>query len=286
MKKHRVHLILTVTIFISFLGRDANAQSVLERPARLATYNIRYANRGDGLDWWGNRAEAVGDYLKQFDIIGLQEVTPVQLSELQKKLVEFNAYGVGRDDGKKLGEHAVIFYRKNRFEQSSKGTFWLSENPQKIGVAGWDAALPRTCTWLKLEEAGTGKSFLVGNTHFDHRGSLARTQSGELIREKLLEIADGIPIVLIGDFNCLPKSDPYLAITAGDQFIDAREVSPEKVNLSAGTWNGFKEIARGRIIDHIFLHGKFSVMEYAIDDPRTDQGRFASDHLPVRVVIQ
>ncbi len=48
------------------------------------TYNIRYANPGDGEEVWANRAETVAKTIQQADIIGLQEVLLKQLQELQK----------------------------------------------------------------------------------------------------------------------------------------------------------------------------------------------------------
>jgi len=39
------------------------------------------------------------------------------------------------------------------------GTFWLSETPEKVGSKGWDAALPRIMTWVKLKDL---RGMLVG----------------------------------------------------------------------------------------------------------------------------
>lgn len=278
--------LLCWSILATAMVLDSDAQSNVDSSLSLATYNIRYANRGDGQDWWGNRSEAVGDYLERLDVFGLQEVTFTQLENLRQRLVDFDHYGVGRDDGKHGGEHAVIFFRKNRFKEIARGTFWLSESPEKIGVAGWDAALPRTCTWVRLQDTLTSKRFLVANTHFDHRGVLARKRSGQLVRDRLLKLAEGIPVILLGDFNCTPGSEPYANIELGGHFADARGLSMNVPKGPKSTWNGFREIAKGRIIDHVFVHGSLQLDEYCVDDPRTAEGRFASDHLPVRIIVQ
>ena len=47
----------------------------------------------------------------------------------------------------------------------------------------------------------TGREFLCANTHFDHRGQVARENSAKLLARKLPEMAQGSPVVLIGDFN-------------------------------------------------------------------------------------
>ena len=252
---------------------------------RVVTYNIRYANPEDGPDVWSNRVESVSGFLDRQDIAGLQEVTFPQLQDLRQRLDAFDAYGVGRDDGKQGGEHAPIFYRRERLEPVEQGTFWLSETPDQVGVAGWDAALPRTCTWMILRDKISGASMLVANTHFDHRGSAARAESGKLVLRMLRERAGDLAVILLGDFNCEAGSDPYRGLTAEDYLVDARVASQTEPTGPNSTWNGFEEIVAGRVIDHIFVHGGLDVLELATLDPRTPASRFASDHLPVRALI-
>lgn len=258
-------------------------------PLTVVTYNIRYASPNDGDDVWPNRVEAVSKFLDDFDLIGLQEVTPQQLKDLRERLIEFDFYGVGREDGKSAGEHAAIFYRRDRLKVEDKGTFWLSETPEEVGVKGWDAALPRTCTWMVLNDSG--RRLWVANTHFDHRGAKARTESAKLIRRVVHSRSEGLPVLVMGDFNCVPGSEPYLALTDPKiadvpPLVDAREESRTKPSGPSSTWNGFREIAADRIIDHIFVTGPIRVTEFQTLDPRTDSGRFASDHLPVAVTVE
>jgi len=96
---------------------------------------------------------------------------------------------------------------------------------------------------------------------------------------------------VIGDFNCVPDSDPYRALTAGgsdDAFslVDARRVSTVPPTGPTSTWNGFQEIAANRIIDHVFVQGPLEVVALETLNPKTRSGRFASDHLPVRATIR
>lgn len=250
---------------------------------KIATYNIRYANPGDGKDVWPNRREAVIQYIGQNTIIGLQEVTKPQLDDLRKGLPQFESYGVGRDDGKSGGEHSPVFYRKDRFEVIDKGTFWLSESPEKVGVKGWDAALPRTCTWIHFRDRQSGQELYVANTHFDHRGVTARTESGKLIAQRLRQLPDDLPIVVMGDLNCPPDAEPYNAIASS--FADARKVSDSMPTGPTSTWNGFSEIIPDRIIDHLFVRS-INVSHLTTHNPKTSGDRFASDHLPVQAVVQ
>ncbi len=276
MHRRIVFVLLASFAFTQPLFAD-DSQSIA-----VVTYNIRYANPNDGSDIWSNRKEAVAKYLSPFDLMGLQEVTLAQLQFLREHLPQHASYGVGRDDGKSGGEHAPIFYRKDRFKMEGQGTFWLSAAPDQPGSKGWDAALPRTCTWMQLRDKETDKLLVVANTHFDHRGKKAREESGKLIVQRLTEQFDDLPIVLLGDFNCLAQSAPYDAIVS--ELTDARDATIEKPAGPSSTWNGFKEIIPNRIIDHVFIRN-IKVERLDVTDPKTDQGRFASDHLPVEVVV-
>jgi len=252
---------------------------------KLMTFNIRNDNSRDGKDAWTYRVDAVVDLLSKQDLFGLQEVTAGQLKMLVARLPEFSFYGVGRDDGRSRGEHAPIAIRKTRFTVLERGTFWLSNDPEQVGVAGWDASLPRTCTWMVVKEKFSEEKLWVANTHFDHRGSTARFESARLIKRVVSDQPVAMPVVVMGDFNCLQKSPPH-AVLVGDQALkDARLLGKQKVAGPDSTWNGFRAVAPGRIIDHIFVRGPVSIEQLSSLDPKTASGRYASDHLPVQVVV-
>lgn len=125
-----------------------------------ASYNLRNANSADSLqgDGWGNRCPIIARLVQfhEFDIFGTQEGLRHQLDSLKTSLPKYDYIGVGRNDGKKEGEHAAIFYRIDKFELLEHGDFWLSETPEKPSV-GWDAVLPRICTWGHLLHKVTTK---------------------------------------------------------------------------------------------------------------------------------
>lgn len=100
---------------------------------------------------------------------------------MRSGLPEYDGIGVGRDDGKTAGEYAPLFYRKDKYEVLDSNTFWLAENPDSVGMMGWDAVCVRIATWAKFREKSTGKIFMAVNTHFDHIGEEARRQSALLI---------------------------------------------------------------------------------------------------------
>ncbi len=260
-------------------------------PVKVISYNIRYQNRNDGEDIWANRRATVAQTLREADVVGLQEVLASQLSDVKGELKEFEFYGVGRDDGKDAGEMVPIGIRTQRWQVVDKGTFWLSETPDKPGVKGWDAALPRIASWMKLEDLKTKQQWLFVNTHFDHQGPKAREQSGNLLRQWIADHAGQTPVVLLGDFNARQTDAPVMAMTKGDGVLTApplRIARDEATQADTGpnsTWNGFKAIQDKQRIDHILLSGNVQVQSFTTLDPRTPANRFASDHLPIQAVL-
>lgn len=273
---------------------DAAPQSAPE-PLTVVTYNIRYENAGDGDNGWMHRREAMAAYLNETgaDIIGLQEVLPQQRAYLAAHMPDYAWYGVGRDDDQDRGEGTPIFFRVDRFDPIDMNTFWLSPTPDVPGSRGWDAALPRVASWVKLRDRRSGRELLAINTHFDHRGPEARLQSSRLLLRRIEELATAgqgrLPVVLTGDFNSRSEQPPYAAVTVpGDPslaLLDAQHVSREPHRGGDSTSNNFKAIHPGVKIDYVFVRDVPAVVSHRIEDPRVD-GRFVSDHLPIVVGIE
>ena len=86
----------------------------------VATYNLRNANGGDSTNGngWGQRYPYIAQIVQfhGFDIFGTQEGKYPQLQDLRQAMPGYDYIGVGRDDGKRAGEHSAIFYRTDKFE--------------------------------------------------------------------------------------------------------------------------------------------------------------------------
>lgn len=272
-------LAAVLTIFVSHI---ANAQSI-----SVMSWNIRYNNPGDGLNAWPHRKDWVAEIIvgNKVDVAGFQEVLAGQYEDLKQRLPDMEAYGVGRDDGKVAGEFSPVFFRRNRFELIEKSTFWLSPSPDVPGSKGWDAALPRIASWLKLKDRVSGSVFYVVNTHFDHKGSQARTESAALIVNRVRNQFSEHPVVLTGDFNTTPGTPPYQTLTNADPaglvvLNDTFQHSTIKPEGPNSTWNGFQAIVPDQRIDFIFTSVPVKVQTLRILADQRD-GRFPSDHLPV-----
>jgi endonuclease/exonuclease/phosphatase family metal-dependent hydrolase len=217
------------------------------------------------------------------DVVGLQEALRNQIADLEAALPHLGWFGTGRS-AQRDGEHCAVLYRRDRLEVLAESTLWLSETPDVAGSQGWDAALPRIVTWGKLRDRRTGAVFHFFNTHFDHRGEAARRESARLLLRKVAEIArPGGPVVVTGDFNTTPDSEPYRILTSGEgrpgALVDAMLASSCPHHGPTSSWNGFKAIEPGRRIDFILVRPPVAVLQHGILSDTFD-GRFPSDHLP------
>jgi len=268
-------------ILLMLVSNFAIAQNL-----RIITYNIRLNIASDGINAWPNRSDQVCALLDfhQAEIFGLQEAKIEQIEDIQAKLTNMKWVGVGRDDGKKAGEFSPIFYDTEKFKALKNGGFWLSETPDKPGL-GWDAACNRVCTWIILKEGKSGGKFMVFNTHFDHVGNKARTESAKLILHKIKELnTDKLPVILMGDFNLTPDKEPISVITS--ELNDSRAISKKAPYGPEGTFNSFNFDAPMKDrIDYVFVSDQIEVKRYAVLTDSKDQ-RYPSDHQPVFVNLE
>ncbi|QCR21157.1 endonuclease/exonuclease/phosphatase family protein [Pontibacter sp. SGAir0037] len=303
----KIFVVLSVVLMVILSGFKVAGQQL-----RVATYNIRYDNPGDEGNLWKQRLPVIENLIQfhDFDIFGAQEVLANQLQDLAKSLPAYGYIGVGRDDGKAAGEFSPIFYKKDKFKLLKQGTFWLSEVTDRPNK-GWDAALPRVCTWGQFQDVKSGLTFFLFNTHFDHRGVKARSESAKLILEKIKTMAGTSPVILTGDFNIDQNNEGYKLLQNSDLLEDAYEITPVRY-ASTGTFNGFNANTKTESrIDHIFVSNKFKVKRYGIltdsyrgeakpgqEAKREDSGNFPnevalhkyeakmpSDHFPVMVEL-
>lgn len=95
---------------------------------------------------------------------------------------------------------------------------------------------------------------------------------------------EGYPVILTGDFNSPPQSEPIIIITK--QLIDSQTADKSLSMAPEGTFNNFDtSTPSSERIDYIFTGKGFSPKSYTILRETFD-GRYPSDHFPVIAVIR
>lgn len=254
--------ILFVSVLIAF--------SILcfSQTLTVGSYNVRNANDGDARkgNGWDRRLPVQVELIKfnEFDVLGTQEVLHNQLEDLLAGLPEYDYVGVGRDDGKTKGEYAPIFYKKDRIKLLKEGNFWLSEKtdyPNK----GWDAVLPRICSWGYFQDKVTKKKFWFFNLHMDHVGVVARSESAKLVLAKIRSMCKkNESVMLTGDFNVDQTNESYVLLHDSDILNDSFEIANIRYALN-GTFNAFDvNLKTNSRIDHIFVSPRVKVEKYGV----------------------
>lgn len=238
---------------------------------RVLTFNIRYDNPDDRPNDWDSRRELVIELVRESccHVVGFQEVLPRQRADLEAALPEFQWIGQGRNAD--VGGEQCCLAIDPTFEILDWGQFWLCPTPEVPGAVGWDAMLTRICTWARLAKDGTELTVL--NSHWDHRGRRARTETARLLLERI-EGRPG-PVLLIGDFNTDPGSEPLALLTS--MLTDSYAVIHP--GSSAGTFHDFGRSSVRPRIDYLLASPQFLIVECRILDQT--EGPYPSDHFAV-----
>jgi len=276
------------------IDRPAYVETDLQKyPAagqiKIISFNVRYgtASETNSSNNWANRKEACVEMLKDQkpSCIGFQEaVYDLQFKYFLEMLKdEYDGYGVGRDDGKEKGECMGILWRKSEIKRIDGGTFWLSPTPDTPSKADiWGAACFRSATWGIFEVISTGKRFCYINTHLDHKGTQARTESMKLIASRFdMYNPSRYPQFLSADFNTGPTDAIFSQLPLMYNSRDYAPTGHTDQNTTYQAW-GSKS---GSIIDDILFSSPASTQEYhTIVEPYNNVA-YLSDHYPIYAIF-
>lgn len=264
-----------------FRSDDWELERFQGKSLRVMSYNIRNSHAKDGENAWEKRREATPAMILDIhpDVFGIQEAYQDQVDYILEKCPDYKMVGVGRDDGVQKGEQMSVYYDSKRFELIEWGTYWLSETPD-VPSRGWDAACRRTATWTLLEQKATGRRFYFVNTHLDHVGANARREGLALVYNNILKMnPEGLPMVLVGDFNVFPDDECLKDIST--LMLSARFNSAEADSI--GSFNGFGEFGMDSLekIDYIYFKGFSSSRRFKVVTKPYAGKPYISDHYPV-----
>jgi endonuclease/exonuclease/phosphatase family metal-dependent hydrolase len=275
------HSILLATL-LSIITINSGISYAEPVEVGIMSFNIRYGSANDGENSWKHRKELVAETIRKYGpiLVGTQETLKFQADYLNNELEEYDTFGLGRNhDGG--GESMQVFYKKSEVMPVETGQFWYSETPEIPGSKSWDSSLPRAATWAKIWHIKTKRYFYFINTHFDHRGPVARLESAKLLTKFAEKLDKEVPIILTGDFNAVAQtSAPWKELT-NKLFTDSRLTANEKEGSTA-TFSRFKapDMESTRRIDWILYKGAMKSL-YNETVLYNKNGRYPSDHYPI-----
>lgn len=244
---------------------------------RVASFNVRTMYGRDGRHSWMLRARACAAAIAGLhaDLVGLQEVRPLQERMLARRLPGYAGVGAGRDDGGRRGERCTVIYRPERLRLESWTVRWFSDTPQIAGSRSWGNALPRIATLCRFTDLVTGRTFGAANVHWDGASAASRRHSAEAL---LAWLDPPLPWLVVGDLNAT-VADPAVALLLAGGLTDALSHLGAS-GPGAATHHAWDGTADGTRIDHVLADGAWQVLAARIDRARPG-GRLPSDHWPV-----
>jgi endonuclease/exonuclease/phosphatase family metal-dependent hydrolase len=244
---------------------------------RVVTWNI-HCGQDEGPPWkqfdWPVRKHALRTALDEArpDILCVQEATPEQVAFLEGALPGHHRVGVGRD-GEAGGEHCAIYFNRERFEELGGDTFWLEE-PIDQPRAGSALDVKRICTWVRLRDRVSGRTFRVYNTHL----YLTEAQRQTAVQTILAQVAAGDrsdAVLLTADFNATPGVPSRRAFREAG-LVDSAERSGQRAGQPTLQLYGIGL----RSIDGILVDQHWRVHNHRILNVKP-KNTFPSDHFAV-----
>lgn len=263
---------------------------------RVMTFNIRGFRRDAGTpNAWKIRATSNVEVISRCDpeVIGLQEAQPGNLNAYRRRLPDYGQVRGPEYGNRPPHDFNAILFRGSHLEVVESGGFWLSETPERFSRS-WDTRVVRSANWALFRDLGDDRVFLHLNTHLDHRSKPARLEGSRLLARRIAELRAGFgdpPVLVTGDFNCIPGSPPYRNFSEAG-FTDAYLAAGNEDEEDVHTFHNFKGPEyvprRGRgpkRLDWILFRGSpgrvraesCEIIRYREES----SGTFPSDHYPV-----
>lgn len=277
-----IAIVLTANLFWYYPHYKDNKQVVTvnaenSQNIKMMSYNLRCISPTDfGKKSWFYRADLIIDDIENEKpgIIGFQEATKWHYSYLQEAFPEYDSVITYRDEAFN-SEGCPIFYNKKLYTLVDKGSFWLSETPEVMSKS-WGAQYNRVCSYVILTDNGTGKDFVVFNTHLSHVSDEARINGIKVVLQKIAEFGS-LPSVIMGDFNAEEGSETYIKVT--ENFDDARYKTDK--TSDSHTYQGWGNPEKYKRIDYFMISKSgFTVNEYKVLKGLHNDV-YSSDHCPI-----
>lgn len=264
--------------------------SEYENKAIVMCYNIFYKDVAD-------RSSDIQDLILKNDpdILLLQEVSVEWIPYLQTFMSEngYSYYGYGRHGGElsdpNVGsgdQFTPVLWKTEKYDLVDSGHFWLSSTPETYSAAWLDGIVskyPRCVNWVILKDKSTGGEVFATSVHTDPESAQVRTNSSNLIVEKVNELRGDRAAVLAGDWNMGLTDEAYKVVVEGG-YPDIRTIAEE--SSMGGSFNAWGERADDNFAfgDHIFVSDNMGAKYFDVVDDYYD-GVHISDHNPLLTEI-
>ena len=232
---------------------------------RVLTYNIHHGQGEDGKFDLPRLGRVISD-LKP-DLVALQEV--------DRKTKRAGGVDQAAELGRLTKMH-VVFGKAMDYSGGQYGEAVLSRRPilhSKAHQLGHDPrGEPRVALAVGVRPRASGPVFLFVGTHLDHvKDAKLRLLQARKLNELFVNDSGG-PVILVGDLNDTPQSEPIKALT--EHWL------PAAGNTPGATWPSKDPKKK---IDYILLRpaGRWRVVEVRVIDEK-----IASDHCPLLAVLE
>ncbi|MFH1719844.1 MAG: endonuclease/exonuclease/phosphatase family protein [Planctomycetota bacterium] len=256
-------IVLIVLIFLICAGGCAADKR--KTPARVAilTYNIYHGEDANG----NSNLDAVAGIINSLkpDLVALQEV--------DNKTTRAKGLDLTAELSKRTGLQGV-FGKAMDYAGGGYGEAVLSRHPilhtKNNPLPHTPEAEPRAALEVHVQLPNGEKLVFVG-THLDHvRDQKNRMMQAGRIKELYEDY--GLPIILAGDLNAVPGSDPINLLTQDWSYVcreDPKPTSPSVMPRRKIDYIMYKPESRWRIVE-----------------TRVIDEKVASDHCPVFAVLE
>lgn len=254
---------------------------------RVMSFNVRYANPDDGLNYWDQRRDLALARIRAFDpdLLGLQECqNHVHRPFLTAGLPAYTFLGIPRlGPGSAGTEISAILFRTAAFDLLSARTLWLSRTPDVPGSMAWGSALPRTVEIAHLRHRASSQELAYLNTHLDYIPSAALGGAGAL-RAEIERLPGSCAVIVSGDFNAGKNSGAYRSLLGASSprpLLDSLRAAGVRPGFKTeGSYHGFGASQQLKPIDWILVSPTLKVRSAGLD--RTCQPPlYPSDHYPI-----
>ncbi|MBE6414248.1 MAG: hypothetical protein E7035_06830 [Verrucomicrobiaceae bacterium] len=229
-----------------------------------------------------------------FDILATQDNLNWQTTEILK-VVNYKTVGVNVEGKQPANDNFAtnnIFYKPEKYLLLDKGSFWLSDTPNKKSNT-WENKFPLNCNWAKFKDNASGKEFFVFNTRFSYPLK-TRILASKLLVKKVKEIAKNSTFIVAGSLYTRERELDTMKALSPRFLIDTFKVA-KKTYGPKGTFTNLnynepientKNYMDPRMKhDYIFVSKNVKVLKCAHLSDNINNA-YPSKHLPVEAYIE